>query len=76
METGDDDTGFHGNFSGLILQSVYVCLGHAGSNDGGLTVLIIACTYALGPAIPLVVARLTSSVASNGLLIWNSHVVE
>ena len=33
-ETGDDDTGFHGNFSGLVLQSVCVCLGQAGSYDG------------------------------------------
>lgn len=41
-----------------------------------VTVLIIACPHALGLAIPLVVARLTSLAASNGLLIRNRHAVE
>ena len=45
-ETGDDDTGFHGNFSGLVLQSVCVCLGQTGSYDGCPYGLFLGTGYA------------------------------
>ncbi|MEX1502523.1 heavy metal translocating P-type ATPase [Enterococcus sp. C53] len=41
-----------------------------------VTVLIIACPYALGLAIPLVTARSTSLGAKNGLLIKNRQALE
>ncbi|KZL42789.1 ATPase [Secundilactobacillus collinoides] len=41
-----------------------------------VTVFVIACPHALGLAIPLVVARVTSLAATNGLLIANRSALE
>ncbi len=44
--------------------------------DRMVTVFVIACPYALGLAIPLVVARSTSIAAKNGLLLKNRNALE